>query len=268
MTKHAPRKLLAMVLTITLMIAFAQFAVVQTASARVTVTFPFEDARLLKDGEHDGGKAIVPDGVDLSRAPLIVFLHGKNGRGPKNSSLAYVRSVVDRLVASGRIEAPIVASPSQTKDASKGSHLFPAFSLEAFVDATQAALPAGVVIDRRRVILVGHSGGGCNLEGGIVTGAGGTLHPRAVIAIDTCLDGDFGRAYHATAAPLLAYWESFWRRDVRAFDTELVGLAAYGPPILRRTRLLFGLGRDLDTAHVAILPAALEYALPQVLARN
>ena len=234
-------------------------------AAPKTVTFPFEDARLLKEGQHEGGMAVVPEGVDRGAAPLIVFLHGKNGLGPLHAEHAFVRSVVDRLVRGKRIASPIVAAPSQTKDASIGSHLFTGFSLAKFVDATQAALPDGVVIDRSRIILVAHSGGGCNLEGGLVTGASGSLRPRAVIAIDTCLDGDFGRAYHDAYVPLLAYWESFWMRDIHAFKTQLEGVLAYGPPLLHRTTMLGGIGRDLATAHVQILPAALEYALPQVL---
>jgi hypothetical protein len=235
------------------------------SAAPKSVTFPFHDAELLKDGEKEGGLAVIPDGIDRSAAPLIVFLHGKNGRGPLHAEHAFVRSTVDRLVASKRIASVIVASPSQTKDASHGSHLFPKFELAEFVDAVQMALPDGVIIDTRRVILIGHSGGGCNLEGGLVSGASGFLRPRAVIAIDTCLDGDFGRAYHDSSAPFLAYWEPFWPRDLATFNAELHGVASYGPEVLRRTVMVRGIGRDLDTAHVYILPAALEYSLPQVL---
>jgi hypothetical protein len=250
-------------------IAAASLAVPVAASAAPkTITFPFHDATLLNEGETKGGMAVVPDGIDRTAAPIVVFLHGKNGKGPLHAEHAFVRSTVDRLVASKRMAPAIVASPSQTKDASSGAHLFPKFDLGEFVDAVQTALPEDVVIDTRRVILVAHSGGGCNLEGGLVTGASGFLRPRAVIAIDTCLDGDFGRAYHDSNAPFLAYWEPFWPRDLTAFRSALEGVASYGPPVLRRTVMLGGLGRDLETAHVQILPVALEYALPQVLPRT
>ena len=70
------------------------------------------------------------------------------------------------------------------------------FDLDEFVRAVDAAIGPQAAIDRDRVYLVGHSGGGCNLDGGLLRAAGSSrIVARAVLAIDTCIDEEDGTAY-------------------------------------------------------------------------
>src|SRR5262249_27611663 len=103
---------------LTAVAATAFFSIPAVAEATpITVTFPFDGAVLLRPGEHEGGIAVVAEGIDRKAAPILVFLHGKNNLGPLHAEHAFIRSRVDLLVAQKRIAPVIVASPSQTQDA-------------------------------------------------------------------------------------------------------------------------------------------------------
>lgn len=196
---------------------------VSTTARAADVTFAFEDARYLRDGEHEGGLAHATTTRDP--AALVVFLHGVNEAGPLHRGLGAgtydVRAVIDDLIGSGAIEAPILAGPSQTRDAWTGSKLWADFDLAAFVDATEKA--TGGKIDRGRVILVGHSGAGCNASGGMLSPMT-KLKPMAFVALDTCMDERFGKLWAAAAniAPVhIAYQDLIWPREVAAFKTAI-----------------------------------------------
>ena len=63
--------------------------------------------------------------------------------------------------------------------------LWPGFDLDAFLDRTAARLAGIATIDRSRVIVVGHSGAGCNIHGGLATALHAKTTPLADLVIDT-----------------------------------------------------------------------------------
>jgi hypothetical protein len=125
-------------------------------------------------------------------------------------------------------------------------------------------MPTAPRVDRHQVILVGHSGAGCNLEGGLFAPvAPDDEMPRAILAIDTCLDEDVGRSIARTRRLVVAhYQETEWPRDANAAlrgfhqETESQHVASFQ---LERAAIL---GPD---AHNAIVPLAFERALPELL---
>lgn len=244
----------------------------EAAVAGATVTFPFEDQRYLQPGEADGGLVYVTEGaLDEEALPLVVYLHGLNERGPVHYWYGLfnkdLRRVADDAVASGEVRPFVLAAPSQTRDAATPGRMWDGFDLDAFVDATEASLPAGLAIDREAVVVVGHSGGGCNLNGGLL----GTLRPEtetkplALIAVDTCLDATIGRRLGALPEGSTAwvYYQPYtWPRDVEGFSAAFLDELERGQRrdgrIVQQTKL----GPD---PHNAILERALRHALPEVL---
>jgi hypothetical protein len=186
-----------------------------------TRTFPFDDAHLLLDGEHDGGLVWVGDRAHHEGAPLVVFLHGANGDVVHRwlGGSGDVRPIVAAWATLPGADAPIVAGPSQTRDAHDGNGLFVDFDLDDFVDAVEAALPDGVSVDEERIIVVGHSGAGCNEDGGLVSAPSGTIAPMALVAIDTCMDASLGDRLDDLVgdAPAWVFWEPRWPRAISAF---------------------------------------------------
>lgn len=226
-------------------------------SARAGTTFPFDDARYLQQGEKDGGLVHRTDEKASGALPLLVYLHGTNEKGPLHRGLGAPGFDVRSIVGSLNLPAMLVAGPSTTRDAWTGSRVWADFDLTRFVDAAEAALPSEVSVDRARVILAGHSGAGCNLKGGLLSGAG--LAPYALLAIDVCMDADFGRAFAAASerSPVYVFWQESWPRDVAAFEAELTGrgniekVDVPGP-----------------TAHEDIVGIALSRALPRLLPKG
>jgi hypothetical protein len=227
-----------------------------------TRTFPFDDARLLLDGERDGGLVWVGERAHHEGAPLLVFLHGANGDVMHRwlGGSGDVRKIVAAWSTLPGTDPPIVAGPSQTRDAHNGATLFADFDLDEFVDAVEAALPAGVSVDEERIVVVGHSGAGCNEEGGLVSAPSGTIAPMALVAIDTCMDASFGdRLDDATGdAPAWVFWEPRWPRPISAFRATFEDER----PQLRHVVLM---NARSDAAHGAIVDKALPLALNALL---
>lgn len=202
------------------------------ARAATDLTFAYDDARLLQSDEHDGGLAHFRTGGS-GNVPLLVFLHGVNERGPLHRGLGAggydLRAIVDELADADAIEPPMVAGPSQTRDAWTGSKLWGDFDLDEFVAATEKAV--GVKVDRGRIILVGHSGAGCNPTGGLLAPLG-TVKPLAIVPIDVCMDDRFGRLFgeRAGVAPVhVLYQDALWPREFSAFKSALDATTAGDP---------------------------------------
>jgi poly(3-hydroxybutyrate) depolymerase len=243
----------------------------RAAAASRSVVFPFEDERYLQPAtkttpaEKNGGLAFVTDGA--TTAPLIVFLHGTNERGPLHRWFGApgidLRPFFDGLVARKKIAEAIVAAPSQTRDAWTGSRLWADFDLDAFVAATDAALPTGIAVDRARVIVVGHSGAGCNATGGLL-GRHGAIEPIAIVAIDTCLDARFGALFGARAelAPVFVEWQPTWSREPIAFEEAFAAALAERPG---RRGTITKTVLPGDDAHEAIVASSLARLLPGLI---
>ncbi len=195
------------------------------ASAGATVTFPFEDERWLSAGQKNGGAAYVSDRAS-GEVPLVVFLHGVNESRRLHPRLSDgdddLRKLVDALVATGRTTPLVLAAPTHSKDATFAETIFPGFDLDAFVEATRAALPSGVRVDRSRVVVIGHSGGACNPTGGLLAAAKrkGGLTPLALVESDGCMDAYVTEALRQApeSTRVLVYWQTWmWPRRFEAF---------------------------------------------------
>ena len=209
-------------------LAFLMVASIATRARAegTTVTFPFEDGERLYPYQHDGGIAYVAKGPATAKVPLVVFLHGNNTQAQLHMWMAGIQDL--RPLASklaGEVGAFVVAAPSQTKDATNAATLWNDLDIDDFVTKTATAVGEGVPIDRDRVYVIAHSGAGCNVTGGITRVAHARV--RAVMALDTCLDEETGKAF-APLTRLWVLWQSkTWPRDIGAFERGL-GYASVG----------------------------------------
>jgi hypothetical protein len=223
--------------------ALSAFAFASTARAEGKATKPLPPPPL--DGtsyeyEYDGrdvghrerawlGRAFVHSSiatVTQKPAPIVVFLHGMNtdrikyrwmGGGQEGD----VRRIVADLMEAGSIVPMIVAAPSTIDPvtASNAVLLWPAFDLDAFLDRTVERLAGIATVDRSRVVVVGHSGAGCNIRGGLATALRAKTIPFAEVVIDTCMATDFAKllAHAPPATNVIVSWQSLSWED-RFFD--------------------------------------------------
>jgi hypothetical protein len=189
--------------------------------------FAFHDEEYLLPRQHGGGRAYVPKQVTADTAvPLVVFLHGVNRRNRLHmwlgSGPADLRAKLDKWIARGDLPPAVLAAPSQTRDALWPGTLWTGLDLDEFVTAAERAVAGRAQISRDQVIVAGHSGAGCNMEGGLLKIAAdrGAIRPIGIVALDTCLDAEVGQAL-ARANELTrvaAYWQSvMWHRKVVDF---------------------------------------------------
>jgi poly(3-hydroxybutyrate) depolymerase len=253
--------------------ALVLFAASDARAAGHRVTFPYRDGAYLWAGESNGGEAFVPDAVPAGeRVPLVVFFHGVNvdrvlhfwagGRGEPD-----LIDLVDRSVANAASVPFIFAAPSQTRGAMSGLHMWQDFDLDEFVRAVDAAIGPRAEIDRDRIILLGHSGGGCNIEGGMFRAARASrIAARAILAVDTCMDEEDGVAYADVpeSTQVIVRWQpDIWPRPVEKFRAAFKGASAqsgHGDLVMQ---LVPNLG---PAAHEAILVDTFASVLPQLLA--
>lgn len=167
--------------------------------------------------------------------PLVVFIHGLNSDLIKNRWMGGgnegdIRRISDELIEAEGAEPFIIAAPSSVIPEAIGvaRTSWPGFDLDTFVTLTEARLAGIATIDTSRVIVAGHSGGGCNDSGGLATAATSKLPLHALLAIDVCMDPAFAIAL-AKARPtthiVVAYQLLTWsKRPVsdfkRRFDAE------------------------------------------------
>jgi hypothetical protein len=231
-----------------------------------TIEFAFGAPAFVPDSQaaRAGGAIVIGAEANREARPLVVFLHGLNEAGPLHRELDVVARVAAKLVADGTIVPLLVAAPSQTRNASRPWDMWEAFELGSFLAALEPALDAAGAprVDRARVVLVGHSGGGCNPKGSILSPRGRSP-ASAILAIDTCFDPKVAAALRDTppSTHVWAYWQTTsWDRDTEGFRRAF--LAPGDPPADRRAEKapIEGPG-----AHDAILPWALRRALPLLL---
>lgn len=209
-------------------------------------------------------------------SPILVFLHGMNTELSKyrwmgGGQEGDVRRIVAELMEAGSVAPMIVAGPSTIDrvTASNAMLLWPAFDLDGFLDRTAERLAGIATLDRSRVILVGHSGAGCNIRGGLATALRAKTVPFADLVIDTCMATDFAKdlAHAPPATNVIVSWQSIsWANrsfdDFRqVFKRELKKAA---PP-------LEGVLRELDyqqptqgSAHDAMVALTLKRWLPRL----
>ena len=210
-----------------LSVVFSALALSSPSRAGKSFDFAFHDEEYLLPRQHGGGRAYVPRQVNADDpVPLVVFLHGVNRRNRLHMWLgagpADLRAKFDTWIARGDLPPAVLAAPSQTRDALWPTMLWTGIDLDEFVAAAERAVEGKARISREQVIVVGHSGAGCNLEGGILKIAAdrGATRPIGIVALDTCLDGEVGQALARASETtrIATYWQSvMWHRKVVDF---------------------------------------------------
>ncbi|WP_437937303.1 hypothetical protein [Sorangium sp. So ce341] len=208
--------------------------------------------------------------------PILVFLHGTNAAQIKyrwmgGGQEGDVRRIAAQLMEAGQIPPILVAAPSAVLPAAVAvaRTSWPAFDLDAFLDATAARLRGVATIDRTRVIVAGHSGGGCNREGGVATALRASIPVHAALVIDTCMDVDVALPLSRSppATHVVVSWQtmSWAKRPIadfrRAFQRGVEAHPA-APGVLRE---LEQLQPTEPMPHDAMVPLVLRRWLPPLL---
>jgi hypothetical protein len=240
--------------------------------ASPTADFAYDDEELLRAGETLSSRAMLYGRGRVTPeepVPIVVFLHGVNEGGPIHrwvgSEGTDLRWMLAALGDANDLKPFVFAAPSQTRNAARGKTLWTGFDLARFVDSVEAAYSGQVKIDRQRVILAGHSGAGCNTEGGLLAAADGTLMPAAVLALDTCLDEEAWRGLGQLPShvQLRVYAQTkTWGRDVVQFREELAALRQYGGAT---DDVVEEVDEPGNAPHETIVVTSLKKALPPLL---
>lgn len=209
--------------------------------------------------------------------PVLVFLHGLNAEKIKfrwmgGGAEGDVRRIVAELIEENQIPPILVAAPSSIDPATmtNAGSAWPGFDLDRFLDRTIERLDGTAVVDRGRVIVAGHSGGGCNIHGGLATAMKAQATPvLAGMSIDTCMLFDLAKALGQAprTAHVVVSWQSIsWpEREFKGFSTVFKREVEKAPPAP-------GVLRELDYEqprvagpHDAMVGITLRKYLPRIL---
>lgn len=208
--------------------------------------------------------------------PLVVFIHGINPelipyRWMGGGNEGDVRRIAAELMESGRAPPFLVAAPGAVVPAATAvaRTSWPRFDLDRFLDLTADRLRGVATIDRSRVIVAGHSGGGCNATGGIATAVHASTPVHAALVIDVCMDPDVA-APLARARPtthVVVAWQtlSWARRPFRDFERAFQRELAQHTPAPGVLRELEHLRPTEPMPHDAMVPLTLRRWLPSLL---
>jgi hypothetical protein len=165
----------------------------------------------------------------------------------------------------------MLAAPSQTQRATAAANLWTDFDLDEFVDATDDVLGSVASIDRSQVLLVGHSGAGCNKSGGLASVTAGThaIQPLGIVAIDICMEQDSATALALAPleTPVAVFWQASWPRAFNEFRTIFDVLRRPAPGARDfMEEVPFTADRDAHNTIVRVaMPRALAFFLPSAL---
>jgi hypothetical protein len=226
----------------------------------VTRTFRYEQRRYVYSRQGAGSLAYVPEGAPADAPlPLVVFLHGLNPEEVLHpgfdGSQADLRRVVDVLMQEGKTAPFVLAAPSHTRLAVGTKFLWHDFDLAAFAQETQRALRGVAEVRTNDIILIGHSGAGCNASGSLL---GAHQNVRGRIAVDTCLDDEVQARLVSLSdhERISVYYQASWPRPFSRFATRCSSASRC------QAQELSDFGRD---PHREILPRTLALALPDWL---
>jgi len=209
--------------------------------------------------------------------PLLVFLHGINAeliryRWMGGGNEGDVRRIASELMETGAAPPFLVAAPSAVVPVATAvaRTSWPRFDLDRFIDLTAERLRGVAVIDRARVIVAGHSGGGCNAAGGIATAVQAAATPvHAALVIDVCMDPDvavpLARARPTTHVVVAWQTLSWAKRPFRDFERAFRRELADHPPAPGVLRELEHLRPTAPMPHDAMVPLTLRRWLPSLL---
>jgi hypothetical protein len=218
------------------------------------------------------GRAYVhPAAQSAKPLPVIVFMHGVNTdhvryRFVGGGQELDVRQVVADLIDQKLIEPSILAAPSTVTSCEHPLIIWPQFDLGHFLSLTAAALGPQVELDMNRVVLLGHSGAGCNRRGGLVSAMRSFPAAQAILAIDTCMALEdvpfFARA--PSDADLVISWQPRgWTRQFEMFEELFMRHADV--QYARGLRKVEGMDISEPRPHTAIVSAAMRKWLPNWL---
>lgn len=190
-----------------------------------TVDFTYDASDTRHHDEAYAGRLFVPrEARDNPAAPLplVVFLHGVNRSKDVHRFMGGkhrepdLRAVASDMIARGQAPPFVLAAPSTVLAATVPLGMWPEFDLDRFVERSARTLRGSVTLDLDRVVVVAHSGGGCNPHGGLAQALlGSSLPLRAVVAIDTCMQ--LAEAEALSRGPdgtdVVVTWQPFtWKR--------------------------------------------------------
>lgn len=207
--------------------------------------------------------------------PLLVFVHGLNTelikyRWMGGGNEGDVRRIVAELIESGQIPPMIVAGPSSVvpQNIVVAPTSWMAFDLDHFVDKTAAALKGVATIDRTKILVAGHSGGGCNIKGGIAT-AIKAKNVHTVFSIDTCMGTDLATALAQAkkSTNVVVSWQALtWQtRPLKDFRTVFEREVKKAPADTGILRTLDSMTPNIPSPHDAMVGLTLKKWLPVLL---
>lgn len=257
------------------LLALVLLAIPANASAHqgMTIDYAYDGIDV---GERDrawSGRTYLHPAVlgnpDVPR-PVVVFLHGINKHqvhhpwmgGGESPDL---RAVWDAYLREHRVSPAVLAAPSTTVACRLPQALWDGFDLDRFLSHTITATRDQVRIDLTRVILVAHSGAGCNHRGGAITAMQASVHTRAGLIIDVCME-DLDAPQLALAHPdtdVVITYQRGWRRDFDAFRESFT--AASQRNGARALRLVEELPNEDRNPHARIVLDSIAKWLPRWL---
>jgi hypothetical protein len=210
--------------------------------------------------------------------PVLVFIHGNNAEKIKfrwmgGGQEGDVRRIISEMIEAGQVPPMLVAAPSSIDPNTMGAAAatWPAFDLDLFLDRTIERLGGAANVDRGRVLVAAHSGGGCNMRGGLASAMRAKGTPiLAGLAIDTCLFFDLAKDLaHASPSThvVVSYQTISWpEREFVGFTNFFKKEVKKAPPaqpgVLRE---VFYQEQVVAGIHDAMVPITLRKYLPQIL---
>jgi len=238
-----------------------------------TIDFEYDAADVKDKSRAYTGRVFVHERARSQTAPLVIFIHGLNRaliphRWMGGGNEGDVRRIVSDLIDSGAIPPVILAGPgSVQKDAVAYGSSFPHFDLDKFIELVDASLGDTADIDRKHIIVTGHSGAGCSEKGGIVSATTSKAHPYAIVSIDTCMPGTLAESLGAASPDthVVVTWQTAtWDRNFKLFEQVFKKGVSDHPPHA-------GVFRELDNlpaqalAHDATVGQTYAKWLPRLL---
>jgi len=250
-----------------------------------TYDFPYDGKDIGKPERGYTGRAFVPTKAasEKKALPALVFVHGLNvekipfrwiGGGNEGD----VRRIVGDLVEGGKIAPMLVLAPTSTdaRTMTDAMTSWPGFDLDKFIGLAAKKLDGIATIDKKRIVVAGHSGGGCNASGGVVGTLGAKESPVAALVIDVCMTPDVAKKLakgpagtHVVVSYQTLSWDKrgfgFFQKE---FEKEVAANPA-GAPLLPHgsdkvaLRVVEKLTPKAGMAHDAMVPLVLGTWLPK-----
>jgi hypothetical protein len=243
------------------------------ALAGKTVEYAYDARDLGKEERAWWGRAYlhpsVLDDTNVAR-PVVVYLHGVNRLQVKHAWMGAggspdLRMLWDEYLRDRRIAPAVLAVPSATTACILPTALWDGFDLDRFLAHTIRATRDLVRLDLSKVVVVGHSGAGCNHRGGLVTALQSSLPLVGGLVIDVCMDV-LDAAPLAQARPdtdVVITYQRGWKRDFEGFGSHFLDASRRsGATGVRQVEELPVLGRN---AHTIIVKESMDRWLPRWL---